>query len=793
MQNQQVNAGLARGAAGGRPTGTGPLPKRRWRLRPIRDWRINTKLVAVMLLLAVAPVLIISALAQGTMRTSLTATQQQALLAQTQGLKTQVEGVIKRNQALAINTAESNAIVRYAAAAPTDRASYQDLADAQLRALLAQDPAFEAVGLADTNGNYLLLKTAPTVSGNGDAGTNGAIYYQQTLAGNNIVSGVSVSPVTGHPSVFYGVPVRDQNQQIVGVILIHTNTAAFQQVVEHGSNDNQAALLLDELGIVLNHGTDNSHYQYHTLVPLSLQQLTQIKTLHRFGDMVQQVDYINASGFADAFNQNKQVDSFIYTLSGTTYYAALVPVTGVPWRVVVTSPAAAFTGPVSAQTSRNLLLGLVVLAAAAGLGFLTARQLTRPLRALDHAAQAISAGDYDVRVPVYGHDELGEVARTVNTMVSRLTTTARQQEATTQALQRQIVQLLDEVATVAEGDLTVEADVTADALGALADSFNYMIGELRQIIGRVNQATAEVGGAAEEILTTTEVLSQAAGQQAARIADTSTAVETMAESIQQVAEHATQSAAVARAARTAAAGGAAAVNATVAGMARIQAQVHETARTIARLGASSQEIGTIVALIQEVADQTELLALNAAIQAAMAGEHGKGFAVVAEEVRRLAERTGAASKQIGALVQGIQAETAEAVAAMASGTSEVQAGTQVASEAGQALARIDATAGELAGLIEAISLAAAEQAQASAGIARAMGEISAVTVGTTAGAEQAAASVAGLARLATDLRHSVAAFRLPATGTVETPVEPDWSGNGSATTRAQVAEYAGTR
>ena len=200
MQNQLADADLARGAAGGRPAGTGPLPKRRWRLRPIRDWRINTKLVAVMLLLAVVPVLIISVLAQGTMRTSLTATQQQALLAQTQGLKTQVEGVIKRNQALAINTAENNAIVRYAAAAPADRAAYQDLADAQLRALIAQDPAFEAVGLADTDGNYLLLKTAPTVSGNGDAGTNGAIYYQQTLAGNNVVSGVSVSPVTGHPS-----------------------------------------------------------------------------------------------------------------------------------------------------------------------------------------------------------------------------------------------------------------------------------------------------------------------------------------------------------------------------------------------------------------------------------------------------------------------------------------------------------------------------------------------------------------------------------------------------------------
>ena len=176
----------------------------------------------------------------------------------------------------------------------------------------------------------------------------------------------------------------------------------------------------------------------------------------------------------------------------------------------------------------------------------------------------------------------------------------------------------------------------------------------------------------------------------------------------------------------------------------------------------------------------------------MAGEHGKGFAVVAEEVRRLAERTGAASKQIGALVQGIQAETAEAVAAMAAGTAEVDQGALVAETAGQALARIDATAGELAGLIEAISQAAGEQAAVAAGLARAMGEIAAVTAGTTAGTAQAAARVAGLAQLASGLRDSVATFHLPA-DQAEPPAAPDWTGAAAPANRTRAAEYAGAR
>jgi methyl-accepting chemotaxis protein len=242
----------------------------------------------------------------------------------------------------------------------------------------------------------------------------------------------------------------------------------------------------------------------------------------------------------------------------------------------------------------------------------------------------------------------------------------------------------------------------------------------------------------------------------------------MAVSIQQVSENAAISAQVARTAREAASNGSQAVTATVEGMVRIRQQVQETAKKIKRLGESSQEIGQAVQLIEEIARRTNRLALNAAIQAAMAGEHGKGFAVVAEEVRRLAERTTAATTQIADLVGAIQSETAGAVIAMEDGTREVVGGSRLADEAGRSLDSIDQIVGQLAELIEAISLAADQQARASAGIARAMSELSTVTQGTAVGSQQAAASVASLATLADDLRESVATFRL----------DPDYGQNG---------------
>jgi twitching motility protein PilJ len=239
------------------------------------------------------------------------------------------------------------------------------------------------------------------------------------------------------------------------------------------------------------------------------------------------------------------------------------------------------------------------------------------------------------------------------------------------------------------------------------------------------------------------------------------AVEDMAASIQQVSENATVSAKVGEQARTSAEQGVVAVQNTIQGMSHIRDQVQETSKRIKRLGESSQEIGEIVQLIGDIADRTSILALNASIQAAMAGDAGKGFAVVADEVERLAERATASTKQIETLIRTIQSETAEAVSAMEVTTDEVVRGSALAEEAGRALSEIGSVSGELSELIQSISLASKQQARGSDEVARSMGVASDVTQQTAAGTKQAAEAISQLAALADDLRASVSTFKLP--------------------------------
>ena len=297
--------------------------------------------------------------------------------------------------------------------------------------------------------------------------------------------------------------------------------------------------------------------------------------------------------------------------------------------------------------------------------------------------------------------------------------------------QNAIMRLLDEIEDLADGDLTVTASVTEDFTGTIADSINYSVDQLRDLVATINLTAGQVAGAVQDTQATAMHLAQASEHQAQQIAEASTAIEQMAQSIDQVSANAAESSAVAERSVEIANKGNEVVHNTIHGMDNIREQIQDTAKRIKRLGESSQEIGDIVSLIDDIADQTNILALNAAIQASMAGDAGRGFAVVADEVQRLAERSSAATRQIETLVRAIQADTNEAVISMEQTTTEVVRGARLAQDAGVALEEIEGVSKTLAALIQSISNAAQQQTSSAGQISLTMNVIQQITTQTS--------------------------------------------------------------
>jgi twitching motility protein PilJ len=326
--------------------------------------------------------------------------------------------------------------------------------------------------------------------------------------------------------------------------------------------------------------------------------------------------------------------------------------------------------------------------------------------------------------------------------------------------QEAILRLLNEMGNLADGDLTVQASVTEDVTGAIADSINFTIEELRTLVRGINSATEQVTKATQETQSISNRLFEASQRQNREIQTASASVLSMAQSINEVAQTATLSARVAQQSLAAAEKGGQAVRNQIDGMNEIRGQIQETSKRIKRLGESSLEIGEIVELISDITEQTNVLALNAAIQAASAGEAGRGFAVVAEEVQRLAERSGEATKQIDAIVKTIQADTQDAVGAMDRTTTGVVEGTKLSDAAGQALTEIQRVSRELAELIARITTQTQMQSASVTDVTRGMQGILKITEETTDGTRQTNVSIGQLTKLAAELRSSVAGFKV---------------------------------
>jgi twitching motility protein PilJ len=352
--------------------------------------------------------------------------------------------------------------------------------------------------------------------------------------------------------------------------------------------------------------------------------------------------------------------------------------------------------------------------------------------------------------------------RNVSAEIAERERAARAQRKESERNQEAILRLLDELAPLADGDLTVQATVTEDITGTIADSINYAIGVLRDLVSTINQSAIQLDGATRQTQSLSQHLAKAATAQAKQISSGNESAGTMAGSTEEISGNAERAADVARHSVDVAHKGGDAVRRTIDGMNTIRETIQETSKRIKRLGESSQEIGNIVELINDIAEQTNILALNASIQASMAGDAGRGFAVVADEVQRLAERAAAATRQIEALVRTIQTDTNEAVVSMERSTTDVVGGALLAENAGAALEEIEQVSNQIASLVQNISASSRQQAVSAQNIARNMQVLKEISTQTTEATGATSQAIAKLAELSADLRKSASGFRLPA-------------------------------
>ncbi len=432
-----------------------------------------------------------------------------------------------------------------------------------------------------------------------------------------------------------------------------------------------------------------------------------------------------------------------------------------------------FSPPQQRESVRNTGWAMTLAAGIAGfvttglMGNFAFRQIRRTTKDLQSQFEAVRQGNLNVQATVYSEDEFGQLATGFNEMTrvifattNEATRKAQEQEEAKENLQRQVIRLLDDVEGAARGDLTVQAEVTADVLGAVADAFNLTIQNLRDIVQQVKVAAREVTKGATNSETFATALSSDALRQAEELAVTLSSVQVMTDSIQRVAEAAREAEAVARDAREIALKGGDAVENTVAGILEIRETVAETTRKVKRLAESSQEISKIVALISQIASRTNLLALNASIEAARAGEAGRGFAIVADEVRQLADKSAKSLKEIEQIVMQIQSETGSVMTAMEEGTQQVIQGTKLAEEAKRSLEDIIQVAKRIDILVRSITSDTVEQTETSRAVAQVMQSVELTAQETSQEAQRVSGALQHLVGVSRDLIASVERFRV---------------------------------
>ncbi len=765
-------------------------------IRP-QDWPIVTKLIVAFLIVALVPLGLVSLISSTQARDGLLKSAQLNLINASKRTSSAVDAYIRTRLSDVQQMAIDESVIGFLSAdrGTLDLRTNRDaLATRRLLASRAN-----AIGL-NNKPYYFVARVDKDATLNGrieltsnvEKDQEGAVppgeptsvenqpYFLEALTSQFYISDPILSEFSDKnvdAFMYYSTPVYDAKGNKIGVIVSRSSIFPIWQIVNSDADvagTGSFGMLIDNtnrLGIRIGDSRANkpekrTEYLYSIM-----------RNLNTAPGATSRTPYVESNRFPDNFNYqaaqkplpgvyesaqgnyDEANPFFSTTIVDDDARVGYARLSVKPWYYYVVVPQTTYAAAANNIINFIAIVVIVAILLVILLAFVFARLLTIPVRRISRVLTNIGMGDFDARVQVNSADELGRLGESLNAMFDNTLTLIQTREEK-EELQDRITTLLNEISTVAEGDLTVQAEVTADITGAIADSFNLMIEELRRVILNIQQSTGQANIYFEQMVYNTQRTDEAADRQAARILNVSSVVSDIDRSIQRVSESTVTSAQVAQEARANAHQGSLAVTKSVASMNRIRGNVQETAKKIKRLGESSQQIGEIVKLIDDIADQTNMLALNAAIQAAMAGEQGKGFSVVAEEVRRLAERSAAATREIATLVKSIQDDTSEAVVAMEESTREVVEGSKVADDAGRALDEIQDVVDKLAQLIVSISEVAQQQAANSTSIAQSMNDISSLTMEATSLRQQSATAVSKLANIVEDLNSSVSTFKV---------------------------------
>lgn len=622
---------------------------------------------------------------------------------------------------------------------------------------------YDSIAVFDLQGNTIVqMRDGKPISNYSDRP-----YFQEAIkTGKPVLNPPAKSKSSGKVSIEIAAPIRDsESNQIIGALRTRIPVKVFEDLISTSADKDSGYKIIDAKGIIF----------------VSRDKDVVGKPLR---EVFEGIDSLIANNKADSETSVKTTNGG-FKLVG---YAPTTELAGLPklnWKFILTADEDVAFKALS-ELSFVFLLGGLVSAVVAGLvAALLANRAIKPIREAASVVEKIGQGDLDSRLAVESEDELGVLSSNINGMVEQLKylSEAQQQEAERlenarrearaeadaraeeqkqekELLQRRALELLMEVDPVSQGDLTIRANVTADEVGTIADSYNAIIRNLRKLVLEVQSATQSVTQTASDNEISVRSVSNEAVKQSVAINLALEEIKLMAESSRGVEDKAKQAERGMQVAVKVLQEGDDAMNSTVLGISEIRETVAETAKKVKRLGETSQKISRIVNLISNFAAQTNLLALNAAIEAARAGEEGRGFSVVAEEVRDLAEQSANSTAEIEQLVEEIQAQTNEVVAAMETGTEQVVSGTKLVQNAREKLTQISMVSKQVNSLVQSIAVAADTQTKTSDRIGESMQNIAAIAEDTSKQSEDVAQSFSELLQVAQDLKVSVSQFKV---------------------------------